>query len=51
MDIIVEFEGNLNLISEVKEAKARLKRYVKELHPKDPRKYWAIANDGTKFLI
>ena len=50
-NVIVEFEDDLNLVSEVREAEAQLKKYVKELYSRDPRKYWAIASDGIKFLL
>ena len=50
-NVIVEFKDDLNLVSKVKEAEAQLKKYVKELYSRDPRKYWAIASDGIKFLL
>lgn len=38
-NVIVEFEDNLSLVSEVREAETQLKKYVKELYSRDPRKY------------
>jgi len=50
-NVIVEFEDNLSLTSEIREAEKQLKKYVKELYFRDPRKYWAIASDGVKFIL
>jgi len=50
-NVIVEFEDNLSLASEVREAESQLKNYVKELYSRDPRRYWAIASDGIRFIL
>jgi len=50
-NVIVEFEDDLSLASEVREAESQLKKYVKELYFQDPRKYWAIAGDGIRFIL
>ena len=50
-NIIVEFEDDLSLTSEVREAESQLKKYVKELYSRDPRRYWAIAGDGIRFIL
>lgn len=50
-NVIVEFEDDLNSVSEVREAETQLKKYVKELYSRDPRKYWTIASDGIKFIL
>jgi len=50
-NVIVEFEDDLSLSSEIREAENQLRRYVKELHSRDPRRYWAIASDGIKFIL
>jgi len=50
-NVIVEFEDNLSLVSEVREAESQLKNYVKELYSQNPRRYWAIASDGIRFIL
>jgi len=50
-NVIVEFEDDLSLASEVKEAEAQLARYVNALYSTDPRRYWAIASDGIRFIL
>jgi len=50
-NVIVEFENDLSLASEVREAEDQLARYVKALHSRDPRRYWATASDGIKFIL
>ena len=50
-NVVVEFEDDLSLDSEVREAEAQLAGYVKELYSRDPRRYWAIATDGIRFIV
>ena len=50
-NVVVEFEDDLSLISEIREAEEQLKKYIRDLYAKEPRKYWGIASDGLIFRL
>lgn len=50
-NVVVEFEDDLSLSSEVREAEEQLRKYIRDLYSKEARRYWAIASDGILFII